>query len=103
MSKGKVVTVGTNTVSKDGKTTKDTRRAGCGYPTTAKYVRVHVRAVRRAAGLVRAERVGRPAGDGRQRSVMTYYPGTPEMGSATRIEVGRATEHSGFDFVVGTE
>ena len=41
--------------------------------------------------------------DGKERHVATYYPGTPHMGYATPIEIGRATVHEGFDFVVAAE
>jgi hypothetical protein len=41
--------------------------------------------------------------DGKRRSVTTYYPGTPHMAYATPLEIGKATVHEGFDFVVAAE
>lgn len=43
-----------------------------------------------------------PSKGGTRRS-SAYYPGTPEMAYATPIEVGKATVHEGFDFVLPIE
>jgi hypothetical protein len=40
--------------------------------------------------------------DGRSRSV-TYFPGTDDLDAAIPIDVGKATLHEGFDFVIKTE
>lgn len=36
-------------------------------------------------------------------NVVTYFPGTRDLGEALRIDVGRATEHDGLDFAIATE
>jgi hypothetical protein len=41
--------------------------------------------------------------DGKEIRVTTYYPGSSEQSGATPLEVGEATEHEGFDFVVRLE
>ena len=43
-----------------------------------------------------------PNSDGRSHSV-TYFPGTDDLDAATPIDVGKATLHEGFDFIVRTE
>lgn len=41
--------------------------------------------------------------DGNKRYLVTYFPGTPDLAAARRIDVGRATLHDGVDFLVRTE
>jgi hypothetical protein len=41
--------------------------------------------------------------DGKERRLVTFYPGASEQSSATPLTVGEATQHDGFDFVVRTE
>jgi hypothetical protein len=41
--------------------------------------------------------------DGKKRTVTTFFPGTTRFTAAGLIEVGRASLHEGFDFVVRTD
>jgi Carboxypeptidase regulatory-like domain len=41
--------------------------------------------------------------DNKEATPTTYYPGTSERSAAIPVNVGDATEHDGFDFVVRTE
>jgi hypothetical protein len=41
--------------------------------------------------------------DGKETTLTTYYPGTPDQSAAVPVTVGHATEHHGFDFVVRME
>jgi hypothetical protein len=41
--------------------------------------------------------------DGKERVFTTYYPGTADRSYAQPINVGRATEHDGFDFIIRTD
>jgi hypothetical protein len=41
--------------------------------------------------------------DGKERYLITYFPGTPDMAAAVPIIIGRATQHDGFDFLATTE
>jgi hypothetical protein len=41
--------------------------------------------------------------NGKERRLVTYYPGTADVAEALPIVIGRATQHDGFDFLVKTE
>ena len=45
---------------------------------------------------------GSPNPDGKSHTV-TYFRGTDDVEAATPIDVGKATLHEGFDFIVRTQ